>query len=308
MYKLLIRCIFIFALLFTDSSLTQAATNVGPYYGTWNAKTTYPVGSLITENNQTYIAIIKNKNKSVSANTDKWKLLGSVIMGLNGVQVLQGIQGPKGDKGDTGVGIQGVAGPQGPQGYQGIQGPKGDVGITGSVGPRGPIGLSANRLTPILVDANGVYIATYLERNSSNDLFYGIIDKSDLLINFEYLTTAQPIIMNMYYLVHWDNNKCSGHANIVNITFINLDTIYLLKGRLYDDYGSLNYLDLEGEYYFNRSNVFTGDVYMYNGGACSLISPAGVSNNYVRPILNDPTVTGFDSTILKPPFRITTNY
>ncbi|MCX7085289.1 MAG: hypothetical protein NTY69_07080 [Methylococcales bacterium] len=112
------------------TSTAQAAINLGPYYGTWNANTTYPVGSLITEKDQTYIAIIKNKNKSVSANTDKWKLLGSVITGLNGVQ---GIQGPKGDTGAKGEqGIQGLAGPQGIQGEQGIQGLQ---------GPRGPAGL-----------------------------------------------------------------------------------------------------------------------------------------------------------------------
>ncbi|MCX7084368.1 MAG: hypothetical protein NTY69_02400 [Methylococcales bacterium] len=119
-----------------------SATNVGPYYGTWNAKTTYPVGSLITENDQTYIAVIKNKNKSVSANTDKWKLLGSVITGLNGVQ---GIQGPKGDKGDTGTqgiqGFQGDVGTKGDKGDTGATGAQGEQGIQGIQGSRGPAGL-----------------------------------------------------------------------------------------------------------------------------------------------------------------------
>ena len=125
---------------------------------------------MITENNQTYIAVIKNKNKSVSANTDKWKLLGSVITGLNGVQ---GIQGLKGDKGDTGP-AGGPVGPQGPKGDTGAsgpQGPKGDTGasgpqgIQGIQGPIGPVGQGIVSSPCVIADLKGLWTVVV---NSTN--------------------------------------------------------------------------------------------------------------------------------------------
>ncbi len=150
------QIITIALLIFGLCGIANSAVNIGPYYGVWNAKTTYPVGGLITENNQTYIALVKNKNKPVSTNTTIWTLLSNIVVGLNGLQGIQGIKGDTGLQGPQGIaGAQGIVGPQGLQGPtgttggQGIQGatgadgpigPKGDTGATGAAGTQGPTG------------------------------------------------------------------------------------------------------------------------------------------------------------------------
>ena len=130
------QIITIALLIFGLCGIANSAVNIGPYYGVWNAKTTYPVGGLITENNQTYIALVKNKNKPVSTNTTIWTLLSNIVVGLNG---LQGIQGSKGDTGLQGP--QGIAGAQGIVGPQGVQGIQGDTGAQGTQGVTGPQGI-----------------------------------------------------------------------------------------------------------------------------------------------------------------------
>ena len=169
---------------------------------------------------------------------------------------------------------------------------------------------------PVIVDANGQYIATYIVGGISgvNSIeARGIIEQSDFFI---YLITDSLgfTIQNHYYLSYWENSSCSGETTItMPDTFNTIMTLSAFSLSPDPNYqGGMNMLgrNLTGFYYIpaNIDQAYTGSVYTWNGLACVLAPPASQTQMYVKPLLNNPTVTGFDPAILKLPFKITTNY
>ena len=230
----------------------------------------------------------------------------------------KGPAGPTGAKGATGSnGLNGATGAQGPAGATGLQGIAGATGAQGPAGPTGPSGLGTiAHSAPVIVDANGQYIATLISGGITgfNSIeARGIIEQSDIFI---YLSTDSLgfTIQDNDVLSYWENSSCSGEATITMPytfnTIMTLSAFSLSPDPNY--YGGMNMLgrDLTGFYYIpaNIDQAYTGSVYTWNGLACVLAPPASQTQMYVKPLLNNPTVTGFDPAILKLPFKITTNY
>jgi hypothetical protein len=143
------------------SNVQAAPVKVGSYIGNWNAKTSYAAGDLITLDDKTFLSLVaKNKNKNPNSNPKAWQVLGGV--GSTGVA---GLAGPQGLQGAAGIGFVGPTGADGPAG---AQGPKGDTGTPGKDGSPGAI---PTHLTPIFVDANGIYVGTLIGTNYLSTVF-----------------------------------------------------------------------------------------------------------------------------------------
>ena len=159
-------------------SFSAAANAVTMNYviNNYSSKKTYPAGTVLTYNGNTYYALTNNRNKNPETATDSWRLIGknsntitttvapSATEGnvgdyyinpetkmIYGPKTAQGwgdgvlLFGPKGDKGDQGTqgpkGEKGDQGDQGIQGDQGLKGDKGDQGIQGLKGDQGIQGI-----------------------------------------------------------------------------------------------------------------------------------------------------------------------
>ena len=161
------------------TALSSAHAVTMDYRGGWLATTTYPAGSVIIFNNQSYYARLNNNlNRNPVIRTDFWQPLGTLGNTLtNGVGVpastvgnvgdffidtknkriygpktasgwpatyvsMVGIQGAQGIQGLTGAtGAQGAQGVQGSMGYPGYSGPAGATGATGATGTQGAQGI-----------------------------------------------------------------------------------------------------------------------------------------------------------------------
>ena len=151
----------LFCLALITSAIANAAVNITQYIGAWGSTASYAAGSVVTYNNQTYLALVAiSKNTIPNVNPSKWQLLGSNVTGPQGPQGLQGPAGATGPAGPQGIqGIAGVAGrygtngtngTNGAPGAQGAVGPQGIQGVAGPIGPQGPAGGTYK-----LRDANG---------------------------------------------------------------------------------------------------------------------------------------------------------
>ena len=175
-----IRFLSILALLlFALSMAAQAATM--SYIGTWNSKSTYALGNVVSHNKGIYYSLQSsskspNKNKIPDQQPTWWQPVGTIgntvhngngapsatvgnigdfyldvaSVNLYGPKTTLGwpasfvfLVGPQGDPGPQGPqGIPGAAGAMGPQGPQGVQGERGEQGNAGSTGPQGPQGVA----------------------------------------------------------------------------------------------------------------------------------------------------------------------
>ena len=166
-------------LLFGRSMAAQAATM--SYIGTWNSKSTYALGNVVSHNKGIYYSLqssskYPNKNKIPDQQPTWWQPVGTIgntvhngngapsatvgnigdfyldvaSVNLYGPKTTLGwpasfasLVGPQGETGPQGPqGIPGAAGAMGPQGPQGVQGERGEQGNAGSTGPQGPQGVA----------------------------------------------------------------------------------------------------------------------------------------------------------------------
>jgi hypothetical protein len=161
-HNIILRALVISSMMLL-TALSSAHAVTMNYTGGWYATTTYPAGSVVTFNKQTYYAIYgANLNKNPVTRPDFWRAIGTIGNTLaNGAGTPSStvgnvsdffidtknkrIYGPKTASSWPAtfvsmVGIQGLTGPKGVAGATGPTGPKGVQGIQGPMGPQGPSG------------------------------------------------------------------------------------------------------------------------------------------------------------------------
>ena len=268
----------------------------------------------------------------------------------------KGLRGDKGATGNTGAtgatGRTGAAGPKG--GAKGDQGLPGDKGLQGDKGDAGtqiangthtgdtlvwngsawtPVTIPSYS-APVVVDANGVYIGTFLQEAGDSSVYTQFTEQNPcwnsqtgaLNCNQELYTLIFPTgyqiklsdnrgeITSFHQTTGYENSTCSGSATLVgNSNLINPIKNLVFKVISYDN-RRINQDILEsGDYYFPSTPVpYTGPVYRinYNDVTYPCI-PAGDPDDgnttYYKPLINDPSVTGYDPAIinaLQKPFRV----
>ena len=187
---------------------------------------------------------------------------------------------------------------------------------------------------PVVVDANGVYIGTFLQEAGDSSVYTQFTEQNPcwnsqtgaLNCNQELYTLIFPTgyqiklsdnrgeITSFHQTTGYENSTCSGSATLVgNSNLINPIKNLVFKVISYD-LRRINQDILEsGDYYFPSTPVpYTGPSYMlYHNSTFSCIpvgDPQKDSNTaYYKPLINDPSVTGYDPAIinaLQKPFRV----
>lgn len=243
-----------------------------------------------------------------------------------------GKTGPKGPQGP--VGLTGPAGTNGPDGAQGpiglagpagAQGPKGD---TGTPGKDGSLGAIPTHLTPIFVDANGIYIGTLISAN----YIFTVFDRIGTIVNTLILKNGYLFGLNdngeflPFYFDGYENATCSGLPTLIRKSVMNGNLVSVdvfRKGHQLDPLNGLiptNFMIEPDLYYIpKKSALYQQQVYVYNNGDSSCITVENQSSiildvmgtNFYKPILNDPAITGVDPMYinsLQKPFNISIDY
>jgi hypothetical protein len=151
----------------STAAISIAFTN---FRGPWSSTVSYGAGAVVTYNNQSYIAIVKNSNV-VPTETDAWAILDAPgpqgpqgpagAAGAPGAPGARGATGATGAAGATGpAGPAGPIGPTGPVGPAGVQGPAGQTGANGSSGATGATGAAGAQGPAGAAGAPGVGLPT----------------------------------------------------------------------------------------------------------------------------------------------------
>ena len=232
----------IFLTLIT-SAIANAAVTINQYIGAWGSTATYAAGSVVTYNNQTYLALVAvSKNTLPNVNPSKWQLFGSNVTGPQG---LPGLQGPAGAPGPAGAqGIQGVAGPagrNGTNGTNGTNGAPGAQGLQGIQGVPGPAGAPGGTLVGNdykMYDANNIFIGYHQEKKTTTVITNAGIDYYLSNVDMNGFHDEYPGNSNFY--VYFTSTDCSGtgyyYYNPTNITFSNIvpsGLVAVLSQKLY---------------------------------------------------------------------------
>ncbi len=300
-----------------SSKSYAVSTPVKTYDGVWLATTKYAKGALVTYNNQIFLSLIDlNKGKIPARQKTAWRLLEQ---GLKGDTGLTGTQGLKGD-----TGLIGTQGLKGDTGLTGTQGLKGDTGLTGQKG------LDALYKPPVVLDADGLFIGSFLDnvltaegRTSFPNLgipswIASILTDSDYIffVAREGGISSYPTNSDFD---GYETSDCSGYATLVTAT--SQSDGHPMKGTIFTHSKviaspSPHWITSTAYYFPFNSPRYIGDVYslIYLGGG----QPSSCLKNYRLPgifyyktIPNDPSITHFyetDFNNLRAPFRITTNY
>jgi hypothetical protein len=279
------------------------------------------------------------------------------VVGDKGPQGPQGVQGKTGKTGATGAkGIRGDKGITGNQGKQGATGPKGgakgDQGLQGDKGDAGtqiangthtgdtlvwngsawtPATKASSYSVPVVEDATGVYIGTFLQEEADYTFFGGVFEPlnpcshfdQDGMVVIECTQEIYTLIFPTGYKIKlsdrgevtsfhiaqtYDNSACTGSPTLVldlnRINFIRNLVFKLVtysRGNAWD----LRYTGSEVYYFPSTPVPYTGPVYVKDYGNCYLNDPN--TYTYYKPLINDPSVTGYDPTVinaLQKPFRV----
>jgi hypothetical protein len=238
-----------------------------------------------------------------------------------------GQAGTQGLKGDTGpVGPQGIAGPAGPQG------PKGDIGTPGKDGSAGSI---PTYLTPIFVDANGIYIATLIgifDQLNIPTLMGQInilISKNGYLFGLNDNGEFPPLQFDGY-----EDASCLGVPTLIRLggAYGSTNRLDVFKnGRISSSFSGIvpmpTDIIIEPDLYYipKQSAFYQQQVYVYTQLYDATSSTYSMNcvpleedpikslrgSNFYKPLLNDPAITGVDPIYinsLQKPFNISIDY
>jgi hypothetical protein len=200
------------------------------------------------------------------------------------------------------------------------------TGPVGPAGPKGPAGPTASYLTPIYVDANGVYVGTLLSRGINIDMFSNLpinslVLKKGYVFGLNSNGEFKPFIFDGY-----ENDTCSGPPTLLRSGIaipltqevfkkgyvLDASIGYIFSNLLVDP--ELYYIPKQDGYYQSQVYAYVFDGVAYNCLTAESASPINLSvagSKFYKPILNDPAVTGVDPTYinsLKKPFNISIDY
>jgi collagen type VII alpha len=138
------------------------------FLGSWSNTLPYSIGSAVSWNGASYIALTANVGQTPDQSPRNWGLLAQGSTGPTGPAGVQGLSGAAGPQGPTGP-----QGSTGPQGVAGTSGPTGSAGPTGATGPTGPTGVNYraaynSTVNYALNDAVSYQGSTYLSTAAAN--------------------------------------------------------------------------------------------------------------------------------------------
>ena len=198
--------------------------------------------------------------------------------------------------------------------------------------PSTPATKASSYSVPVVEDATGVYIGTFLQEEADYKFFEGVfeplnpcshIDQDGMVViecTQEIYTLIFPTgyqiklsdsrgeITSFHIAQSYDNTACTGSPILV----LDLNRINVIRNLVFKlvTYSRGNAWDLRYTgsevYYFPSTPVpYTGPVYFRDGRNCNLNEPN--TYTYYKPLINDPSVTGYDPTVinaLQKPFRL----